>query len=375
MLFYLISLFFTFVFWNYSVTLDAGSKLITFPVPILALIYIFACALSFKIYVFFKQFSSSSIALQQKKAKAQEKCLESIIAFIGGNEQHGRELWQEASVFLEKEDLFLLLSVCNAKFLPEYSKKASELLSVSGSQIHGFFKDYSSYKESKSINLLVELYNNFNLPWVYEELINRYLDQGMFKNAEKVLRKFWQSGSLSVPLWKSLRAKIFYIKAKSESDFNLRMKLMKRANAFDCSLGVFELVDYYKNTNLNKARKIIESAWKVCPSIKLGKLYVELDDSDLLPIHKFQHAKELENHNSNSFLSSILVATYAMESSLWAIAKESLLKLEKTHSSVANILMARLEIKKNNDSKAWERVEKAFIEISNKGDLDLHLLI
>ena len=71
-----------------------------------------------------------------------------------------------------------------------------------------------------------------------------------------------------------------------------------------------------------------------------------------------------------------MVATYAMESELWAIALEYLNKFKQNYPALASMLLARLESKKSGDNtKIWKNIEKAFVLVAQAENLDVEGIV
>jgi hypothetical protein len=374
MVLYIASLLITFLLWDYSLEVNLSSLSYKIPLPVIIFCYLVSIYIMMRLGFLWNKISSKGIEMNQKSLKAEEKCIEAMVAFVGGDIEEGQKIWEEAARYLEKDTLFLLLSIINGKYLPEYSKLAAHSLSKGGGVLRNFFTNYTRYKDTLSFSALLEMANNFNLPWVFEQLIDYYLKQGMIKEAKDSLKKFHRSGKLSANLWKKLMANIFYAEANL-SDSGSRYNLWKKANRLEPTVAVYELANYYKSHNLSKARSLIEVVWPIEPSMRLGRLYIEMDDTDTIIIHKFQHARKLANFNPQSPVSNLLLATYAMESNLLSIASDALKIFSKHYPEIGNILFARLEAKKNNDVKAWENIEQTFTALAKKANLDIESIV
>ena len=314
---------------------------------------------------------------------AKDKCAEAMLAYITGDAEYGDRLWQEASKYLSHDKLFALLGVINVRFSREVAAECLQKL-PGCSLICEYFRNLTVvdveescanlvYSKSNLANIIAE----YQAPWAFRALITHYLSNNEPIAADDVLKQFAKSDRLQPGEWRVLKAKIFAKEAALEEDKARKMKFYRKANRLDKSVAVFELAKYYKSKKeFAKARRCIEDAWTQVPSIKLGKLYAELDEFDTIPIHKFQHARELCKLNEDHPISHILVATYAMESELWALALEYLNKFKQKYQALAFMLLARLESKKTGDNtKIWKNIEKAFVLVAHAENLDVDSIV
>lgn len=355
------------------------------PLPILILSYFFSFYILVKIVIYLSRFTGKDIALKDKSKRAKEKCIEAMISYVGGDIQKGRELWKECSRALEKDPIFLLLGVQNEKYNPEAAQECSVLMKEIENAFPGlsFFFEKQIIEKAQgdfgyefSIKTLKKLSQTTSLPWVFRALLQNHLSENNISEALYTLKGFWKSKHLGIGEWRKLRAKIF-LKEAENGNSSKKYRLLKKANRLDPQAGVLELAEIYKkDENIAKARKVIESAWKEDPNIKMGNFYIDLDESDIIPIHRFQHAREIAKINEGHPISRILIATYAMEAELWGVAKDYLEKFMQDYPILAHILLARLEQKKNSgSSKIWNNIEKAFLEAAKKENIDADLIL
>lgn len=373
MILYTILMLLTLIWWQKEISILFLDHRFEMPFSVVLIAYITSLFVLVKIINFIKRLSKKDMALRAKAQAAKEKCIEAMLYFIGGDIEGGRILWVEAKKYLEKDPLFLLLCIKNKEFDEQGAYEAANAL---GTAYKSSLKRLVDERKMLSKENLMKLTNEYSLPWAYRRLIDHYLEISDTIKSEEILQKFWKSGKLLSSEWKQIRAKIFMKEADFITDAESQYTLWKKANRLNRYEAVFELVQYYRKNNIEKGRKLIESVWKDIPSIKLGKLYIELDETDLIPIHKFQHAKSLANLNPEHAISNLLLATYAMESELWSIAREALEKFREKYPDLAYILLARLEAKHSNShTKVWANIEKAFVSAGEREQLDLKFLL
>jgi len=350
------------------------------PLSLVILSYIASLYVIVKGALLFQRSLNSWFSNKTKIEVAKDKCAESILAHITGDDVYGNKLWKEAAKYLSQDKLFLLLGLVNVRFSNEIADECLQKLPGCSLIAEYFSKSEKSLCESSSNSIvysksdLVSIIAEYQSPWAFRALIIHYLNNDEPIAADDVLKRYAKSDNkLSGQEWKHLKARVFAKEAEQERDKANKMKLLRKANRLDKSFGVLELVKYHKSRKeFAKARKCIEEAWPYTPTVKLGKIYTELDEFDNIPIHKFQHAKALSKLNENHPISHILVATYAMESELWAIALEYLNKFKQNYPALACMLLARLEAKKSgNSSKMWQNIEKAFVLIAQSENIDV----
>lgn len=374
MIIHVLIILFLVVFWNTSVDIACCGSALSLPISLVAFVYMLSIYLIFKAFFFVRKFSGRVFDTQTKVAAAKEKCVSAMFSYVGGDVAYGKSIWQDAEKMLKDDELFILLSIANARYYPEAAYANAEKLGQSGSIIQdAFVNKQREYSKSTMIDLL----DKHKMPWAFRGLIHHYLMNSEVAQAEATLKQFWQSGKLSTQEWRQLKALIFMKEAEKTSNSEQKFKLYRKANRLDKSQAVFEMVKYYrKHRDITKARKLIEESWASRPSIKLGKIYVELDEFDIIPIHKFQHVRELAKYNENHPITHLLVATYAMESELWAIAVEYLNKFKEQYPALGSILIARLEFEKSgNGTKVWENIEKAFVLMAKEESLDVDSIV
>lgn len=379
MIIHALTILFVVLFWNTSVDIIFLKKNIVLPISIVVLMYVLSIYLVLKVINFFNKFAKKGAFAKDKTKDAKLSCYEAMMAYVGGDVQKGKQLWHDNIQHLATDKLFQLLSLVNAKFYPEGAQEALKLVGNGGIVIKKFFEDSSHVKvESKYSKIeLMNLLSAFKLPWIFRELIQYNLVHGNFESAHDTLKQFFSTGNLSSDEWKVLRSQIFLKEAEQEENLSRKIRLYKKANRLNKEAAVYELVKYYKQDgDLDKARLLIEQMWLTAPSIKLGKIYIELNEFDIVPIHKFQHARALGKLNEDHPISHILIATYAVESELWAIAYEYLNKFKEKYPELALILLAKLEsTKSGNNNKIWENIEKACVLIAKKDNLDFDHLV
>lgn len=364
------------LFWNKTIVVIYGGHKIIMPIVLVMVLYGASIYFIFKCFFLLKRFSGRFFDSRNKAEAAKEKAVQAMLAYAGGDIAHGHVLWQEASKYLEKDKLFALLSAVNAQFDPTIKKETKQLGGVASLMLAFFNKDAKLMESCSKIEVL-DILKKYPSPWLYRELIKFNINQNEVEQAEKVLKQFWNGGYLSLSEWKELRAKIFAQEASFQDDLEQKIKFCRKANRLDKRECALELAVYHKKRReVVKARRIIEDVWPVAPSIQLGRIYMELDEFDTIPIHKFQHARELTKLNENHPISHILVATYAMESELWAIAMEYLNKFQSKYPELGYMLLARLESRKSgNSEKVWKNIEKAFVMMAKKEKLDVDSII
>ncbi len=374
MIIHIITILFVVLFWNTNVDIVCFKKQVSLPLSLVILSYILSVFSIFKGLSLFTKFSNQFVTEKKRIEEAKTWCMEAIVAYAGADAEKGRQLWQQSSQILEKDILFQLLSLANAKYDPESANVAAYKIGSAGILVKKFFEG-SDATHSKTE--LLSLLSQYKLPWIFRALIKYNLEKDNYRAANVVLKQFFVSGNLLSDEWKELKAQILYKEAMTEENQSRQIRLYKKANKLDPKVSVFELVKHFKERGeLAKSKRLIEEVWPIMPSIKLGKMYVELDESDIIPIHKFQHARALGQLNENHPISHILIATYAVESELWAIAYEYLNKFKQIYPELALILLARLESTKSGSStKIWENIEKAFILIAQKEKLDIKSII
>jgi len=374
-----LTILFVVLFWNTSVDIIFLNKNIVLPISIVVLIYVASVYFILKVASWLQKFSRKLALSKDRTQEAKNQCYDAMLAYVGGDVQKGQQLWHDSIQFLSSDKLFQLLSLVNAKFYPDGAQETLKQVGNSGMLITKFFQECSHIKvktEYSKVDLL-NLLQQFKLPWIYRELIQYHLQHGNFNGAHDVLKEFFGTGNLTNDEWKIFRSQIFLEEAEQEEDLSRKIRLYKKANRINKKAAVDQLVKYYKQSkDLEKARKVVEEIWPILPSIRIGKMYVELDDSDLIPIHKFQHARALGKLNENHPISHILIATYAVDSELWAIAYEYLNKFKEKYPELALILLAKLESRKSGNSiKIWENIEKACVLIAKKDNLDFDCLV
>lgn len=390
MIIHILTILFVVLFWNTSVTINGFGKTFAFPFSLAILTYVVSLYLIIKSFLVFKNLKNTWFSNKSNIEKAKENCAEAMLSYIAGDVDHGSKLWQKASQYLSQDKLFVLLSAVNAKFYEDNNIRDC-IKEVPGcGLISEYYKEFikpidkidmirssnsslSQYSKTELLNIVKE----YKSSWAYKELVEIYLNNAQIKLAEDMLKQFAKSDNVSTNEWRILRAKIFMKEAEQERKIDKKYKLWRKANRLDPTFAVFDLAKYYKqNEDLYKARKIIEAAWQVAPSIRLGKFYTELDDFDTIPIHKFQHARMLSGLNEDHAISHILVATYAMESELWAIALEHLNKFKEKYPALACMLLARLEANKSGNSvKVWKNIERAFVLVAQDANLDVDSIV
>lgn len=380
MIIHILTILFVVLFWNTSISISCWNKSIVLPLSLVILSYIASLYIIVKGALLFQRSLNSWFSNKTKIEVAKDKCAESILAYITGDEEYGNKLWKEAAKYLSQDKLFLLLGLVNVRFSSEVANECVQKLPGCSLIAEYFSKSEKSLCESSSNSIvysksdLADIVAEYQSPWAFRALIGHYLNNDEPVAADDVLKRYAKSDNkLSGQEWKHLKARVFAKEAELETNKANKMKLLRKANRLDKSFGVLELVKYHKSRKeFTKARKCIEEAWPYTPSVKLGKIYTELDEFDNIPIHKFQHAKALSKLNENHPISHILVATYAMESELWAIALEYLNKFKQNYPALACMLLARLEAKKSgNSSKMWQNIEKAFVLIAQSENIDV----
>lgn len=394
MIIHILTILFVILFWNTTITINGFNKNIVLPFSLVIVSYMVSVYILVKFLWLFSTFKNTLFNNKTKIEAAKEKCAEAMLAYIVGDTQYGVKLWQDAKKYLSQDKLFLLLSLINSKFSQDNAEASLQML-PGCSLIKEYFSAFNpnNIKDSKrnveessessysndiySKSQLINVIEEYKSPWAYKMLIEYHLNHNEFDEADNILKQLVKNHFALRSEWKALKARIFLKEANSMNEKEKQIKLLRKANRLDKTVAVYELAKYYKKRKeLAKARKIIEDAWPVVPSIKLGKLYVELDEFDTIPIHKFQHARALCELNEDHPVSHILVATYAMESELWAIAVEYLNKFKQRYPILAFMLLARLEASKSgNNVKVWKNIEKAFVLIAQEQNLDIEGIV
>lgn len=375
MIIYVLTIFFVAIFWHFPVNINCFNQNFVLPFSLIVLLYLLSIYIVIKFVSFFKALFNSLFNNQTKIDKAKEKCINAMFEYIKGDKEVSKRLWKEAQKHLSQDKLFILLNLINADFSDKEQK-----LDISGGEIiRNYFSNLLNQPNENIAHSeaeLIDIIQKYKSPWAFRALINHYIINSDYVLAADALKQFARSRLLEAAEWRVLRANIFMQEAKEEKDKTKHMNLLRKANRLDKSVAVFELASYHKGEkNFEQARSLIENAWPYIPSIKLGKLYIELDN-DVIPIHKFQHARKLYKHNKDHPISHILVATYAMESELWAISFEYLNKFKKSYPALAYMLLARLERNKSGDTtKVWNNIEKAFALVAQSENLDVHNIV
>ena len=203
---------------------------------------------------------------------------------------------------------------------------------------------YEQGEEQKALSLAYQAYdknskNKDFLPRIYDMEV----DARSWPSALKTLRKIEKAAALPKDKIKLDRAAILtqigLEQARSGSSApaveQYRAALKVSPGFLPASL---ELCTYYaEHKNTSKAKKAIESQWRIQPHPKLVNLWMSLLSERKLrkPNARLDWIKRLASMNASHIESKIAIAKVAMEDGLWGEAREYLLKAESEEPRAA----------------------------------------
>jgi HemY protein len=192
--------------------------------------------------------------------------------------------------------------------------------------------------------------------WLLKDLIEIYMELGFYEKAEQIIKKtmkyeFIGEEEANLALIKTFISNANYCISHSQVDaaVDLLEKVLKIDPSYHTAVTCLSRI-YYKSNRKRAAYKVIEKAWRQCPSMELAKFMLSLcqDYTVKKKIDILKTFISLAPEEKEGYLS--LVELYIKEEMLTE-AREEMDKLLALHAadSYMSKLMALIEAKSNNN--------------------------
>lgn len=198
-----------------------------------------------------------------------------------------------------------------------------------------------------------------NNPWINQQLFDIQTRLGQWTAAAQELTKLVKAKAIDKGTEKHLSAVLAYSQAL-EADLAGQKKLgreqaelaLKNDPAFIPAallLGRYHLAQGDKG----KARKVIETTWKLAPHPELGRFFLKLEPLETAR-EKFRRVQKFTALNPDHLHSRHLLARVALDTEHWAEAKKALDFLTGAGAATGETyqLLARLDMLQKKDEKA-----------------------
>lgn len=223
-------------------------------------------------------------------------------------------------------------------------------------------QEFNDGNNKNAHDILVEMQKDQpGNPWICKKLFDVLTRLGMWKEAKEELENLVKCKAMDKARQKQLAAVLCYAQAleadlagqkKTARDFT--EQALKNDPAFIPAallLGRHHLAE----GNKTRARKVIETIWKLAPHPDLSQFIMKLEPLES-PSEKFRRIQKFADLNGDHIHSLHLRASVALGTEHWADAKQSLDRLVKDGKASRETyrLLARLESLQKQDEKAAE---------------------
>ncbi|MCF6215154.1 MAG: hypothetical protein L3J58_03165 [Emcibacter sp.] len=197
--------------------------------------------------------------------------------------------------------------------------------------------------------------------WISRKIFDISTQLHHWAEAKQELSRLGKGKAIDAETQKHLSSVINYCQAleadlsgqkKSACDFALQA--LKNAPAFTPAALLLARI-YLAQGEKSKARKLIETTWKICPHPDLGQFFLDLEPMES-PSEKFRRIQKFMALNDNALHSLHLMAKVSLDTAHWGEAKQALEKILTGNMATQETyhLLSRLEILQKNDQQAAE---------------------